>query len=1265
MSSRGVLTWSIVLMMVVLVTCHNTVIYVKPDKPVNISQSCPEPCVSLFINASQLSDLLTSNTILKFLPGIHFIGQDIVVWNKTNVSFIGDVKGTEDVIHIACSINVSISFVNCSNVVIQDILFEHCGNFLDTSYMDTGIGENYWFKFPPALVPQAALIFVHCFSTILRNLFITESPGFGVLGVNMLGNTEVQSVNIEYSGSFPCSIYSDNDQFAGGIFLLFQNTPNDLSNDAFTVTLSNSAFLSNCNLLESEEGDSVGSSGIFVIFGQNLYCLNVIIENTIFGNNIAYRHPGLNFIYYTGVSGTKVSINNCSFADNYVENESGSKRLQGIVTVNYATLINSFYLKPGASFQKLASNLCKPNEVSITNCVFTNNTSDKSSGISFVSSGEDYTMKVHLRNIYFTKNAGQTSSALLFLQQESPAFSAAFQVTIENCTFFSNSLTIPEDVYTSNQINPFRYASVVVFHNIRQIDFIGSFLFEKNRGSSIFLHNSVVTLNGTFEFIENYAITGAGFGIYGNSYAFVYEGTNTSFINNFAIWRGGAIYVEKVYSVPSFLANICFIQYLSPRGNLDEIGSIDVHVYFANNTAGEAGNSVFSSVLEDCSWLSNTAFQKLPLFTVTNRTVIFANPYRQQISSDPNKVCLCSQPPTENIGTDCIYNSYGTTIYPGETINIFVVGVGDGYGIVPTIVYTSLSKESKCSFNGQREVVHQTLNNCTNLKYTLTSNSSGICILELNTDAQRPSLTQAFVTILDCPFGFILNENGACVCHPLLISTDNPAMVTNCNLTSQTFRRQGNSWLHMVNNSGTLAEVIARSYCSFGYCNTTDSDLSLTDLDAQCLYKRSGTLCGQCQNGYSSVFGSPHCRVCSNAWLSLLIIFAIAGIMLVIIIFVLNLTITSGNINGIIFYANVISINGTILFPTSNTFRPLFVFISFLNLDLGIVTCFYDGMDEYAKVWLEYVFPVYLIVIVGVIIIMARYTSWAQRAVQSNGVPVLSTLLFLSYTKLLRNASTSLFYNVGITHLPSGRIEQVWAVDANIEYFGLKFTILFIVSLLIFLLIVIPFTLVMLFTKTFLRFKYVSYFKPMLDAYQSPFANPFRFWLGYRLLIRAFLFSISALDAQNVLLINSITLSGLAIMQGYFRPFNSFYCNLWDLSFLLNLATLFVVSQYFGEANNIMVTILVTVVFATFGALIVYHVIKVFGQHRMDCIRNSKMFLKMNILLHKINTSLVNSDIYKHLAVTTQEPVRHKPTKSSYVMPYSEMREPLVILDDN
>ena len=103
------LTWFVTSMMILLATCDSVVIYVKPDKPSNANQSCLEPCISLFANASQLNDLLTSNTILKLQPGIHFIGQDIVAWNKTNMSFIGDVQGAKDVVHIACSTNVSVS----------------------------------------------------------------------------------------------------------------------------------------------------------------------------------------------------------------------------------------------------------------------------------------------------------------------------------------------------------------------------------------------------------------------------------------------------------------------------------------------------------------------------------------------------------------------------------------------------------------------------------------------------------------------------------------------------------------------------------------------------------------------------------------------------------------------------------------------------------------------------------------------------------------------------------------------------------------------------------------------------------------------------------------------------------------------------------------------------------------------------------------------------------------------------------------------------
>ena len=58
------------------------------------------------------------------------------------------------------------------------------------------------------------------------------------------------------------------------------------------------------------------------------------------------------------------------------------------------------------------------------------------------------------------------------------------------------------------------------------------------------------------------------------------------------------------------------------------------------------------------------------------------------------------------------------------------------------------------------------------------------------------------------------------------------------------------------------------------------------------------------------VFGSSRCMKCTNVFLIISLIVIVAGIVLVVLLYLLNLTVTSGTINGIISYANVISING-------------------------------------------------------------------------------------------------------------------------------------------------------------------------------------------------------------------------------------------------------------------------------------------------------------------------------------------------------------------
>ena len=88
------------------------------------------------------------------------------------------------------------------------------------------------------------------------------------------------------------------------------------------------------------------------------------------------------------------------------------------------------------------------------------------------------------------------------------------------------------------------------------------------------------------------------------------------------------------------------------------------------------------------------------------------------------------------------------------------------------------------------------------------------------------------------------------------------------------------------------------------------------------------------------------------------IIVIVAGIVLVVLLYVLNLTVTNGT-----FYANIVNINDSVFLVNDNVFKPLRVFISFTNLDLDIETCFYNGMDSYAKMWLQLFFPSYLMII--------------------------------------------------------------------------------------------------------------------------------------------------------------------------------------------------------------------------------------------------------------------------------------------------------------
>ena len=150
------------------------------------------------------------------------------------------------------------------------------------------------------------------------------------------------------------------------------------------------------------------------------------------------------------------------------------------------------------------------------------------------------------------------------------------------------------------------------------------------------------------------------------------------------------------------------------------------------------------------------------------------------------------------------------------------------------------------------------------------------------------------------------------------------------------------------------------------------------------------------------MLGSNNCGKCSNYYLLLILCFALAGILLVMVLLILNLTVSVGTINGLIFFANVAKINEPAFF-TNGPVPFLSQFISWINLDFGIESCFYNGLNAISKSWLQFFFPVYVWFLILLIIVLCKYSNSLSRCIGSNILPVCCQL-FQSYSLKKSNA---------------------------------------------------------------------------------------------------------------------------------------------------------------------------------------------------------------------------------------------------------------------
>ena len=721
--------------------------------------------------------------------------------------------------------------------------------------------------------------------------------------------------------------------------------------------------------------------------------------------------------------------------------------------------------------------------------------------------------------------------------------------------------------------------------------------------------NSALRFNETNEFTNNLDRLNrdpyGGGGVYiGLKCSFSILPNTTVYWENNHAGLGGAIYVADAsplsYCTP--LAKCvpqeeCFFQL--PGQNLSN--GIDVQLIFKNNSATIAGSVLYGGAIDNCkltpgldSYSSGEMFDMIVNISDDNTD--------SKISSLPFRVCQC-----ENNYPDCTKSSNIHLAYAGETKTISVVGVGQRNGIVPGAVQVNNVHGVTFQYHLKTKPNHI----CTIINYTVFSRSH---FTRLEVYANGPCSTFSDTLNLDlhmyqyCPPGFSLESVNYCICEPRLAKyiSPNQCHITNGLVTITRFSNQ-HLWVGYDNQSHGL---ILHSHCPIDYCVNDEVVFPLDNTDVQCAYNRSGLLCGACKEGYSLILGTSHCKQCTNSHLFLLIPFAVMGVALVLLLLVCKLTVATGTLSGLMFYANIVGVNRTIFLPVEST-DALSIFIAWLNLDFGIETCFYDGLDAYSKTWLQFVFPVYIWMLVGLIILVSHFSRRFAKLLGKNPVSVLATLILLSYTKILRSLIAALY----ITYLEYPTYNRsVWLYNANIDYLSGKHIPLFIVAVLVFLFLFLPYTLLLLFGQwlqaiSYLRlFSWINRLKPFMDSYHAPYKANHRYWAGLLLVLRFVLLLVFAFgfDLQQD---TSITLlavpvgTGILVVWAWINGgvYRNWCLDALEASFTLNLTILSAFTMYIyhvGGSEGAQFAVgysSVSIALATFIGILVFQLAKVTG----------------------------------------------------------------------
>ena len=1128
-----------------------------------------------------------SNAVYYFLPGNHeFATESLMIINAVNnVTFQGMgeiIPGNhstimESTVVLKCSnFQTGILLFNSSQVTFRDITLIGCGGslgselfFLLVRIMRTSNASTInWMRY------RMAIAIVESNQVELERVSIQQSMQYGLVTVNAY-NMTIKHCSFAYNNirNYGNSCMRRRNCFGGNALLVYTlpiECRNEFNVYKTHISYSNFSFGFDSNQLSRFTG-----SGLSIYLEQaDAYGIDHVIENTILYGNSGALGSNFRFTVTRSVvqqTLTLASVTSVFANEVYVMDDMPSTRIYG--TGMYIYIGRQQRRNTVGSSQCFNGSITPVQHVttvSIIDSISSNNNGAFGTGLYFFCDSTAENQYSVIENCEFNNNRGFAGAGLLLVQENNLNYRYRLKnVAISN----SRKLHLPNFGFTN-------IASAIMLRRLHNVSFY-NLIVTNNPYTGMFLLNSQATFLGNdVVFSNNTALSGGGMQLHGDSSIILESPVSMTFKNNIALRSGGGIFV-----LPSpYITIPCFFQ---PSDLTKDSEGKTMSISFSGNIAKMGGDIIYGANIASC-YLTRTSRFYNPV-TDTQSTLNAENAFNEVfkineqatsqslISSSPEYVCFCfdGQP-------NCTIRNLYFTTFPGSETVFNIVPVGETHGTTPGIVNTEEIVNGTIVIN--KDVLSSNIN-CTEVRYVAPGKENitidvNYFINQVNT-ANNLSVK---VEVSTCPIGFQLID-GRCGCNNETLQLENEVT---CDQTNASFKHDGNIWIGYKNDTDCF---VTTSTCPFEYCVDKSVTFTIETQDQQCQNHRSGVQCGTCAEGYTLKLGTNDCGKCTDNYLALLIVFALAGIALVLFLLILNMTVSFGTINGCIFYANIVKLSEGYIFP-EGPIHSLQIFISWFNLDFGIPTCFTENLDSELKASLQLVFPFYLWGIMIVIAIMVHFSSRLTKLLGRKVIPVMATLILLSFTKMLRTCV--LVWR--IAYLQCNGIQyQVWAFDPNIMYWSPKHAAMIIITVVIFVFLIVPYTLVLLLSPLIERylarfkiFKWWIKLKPFIDAYDGPYRDKYRYWTGLLLLIRVILVPVFAarplIGIQLIVIMAALLLSIMAFTSGLYRHRALDALEIWYI-----LQLVFITSQRTG--TNLIPCLSIIPVIITATGVTIFHIL--------------------------------------------------------------------------